>query len=787
MRAVLALLVLMLACSGAEERREVAREQFEAAMASGDAAAALGALDDLRDGLPGTPEATFELVRLLIRAGKTNRARWLLEEEALRHPERADVQLALAETALLVGDAARALAAVDHVPADDPQHARALLLRSRAELDLGDLEAGLVTLERGEELYPDRFELRVARIETLVTEERFASALELVRQARLRDDLDDSERAWLERSEARLLQAQGDTDGALDLLEAMTAANPGDAQAWESRAAILIEAGRADEACDALARALEAHPDAWALYGLLASAQLARGDGEAAEAALRERVERAPDASSTAELAVFLHRTGRSAEGAAVLEDAVAGGHLGLGSVELEYIHVAMLLSAGDTAAAQQRFEEFERRHPSDARTEYLRARFELARGDARAAAERLKQVLPQLDRSDVQHWLAVALEVLGDNEGAEYRYGLAIQRSPDQISSYPGLIRALERRGAWAAAGQYALALLKRAPNTAVAFEALTRSLLMRGAPEEAEKVLREFVGRYPELPAPTIALSEVVRSQGRPEDSLALLDEAAARFEGEPEWAAERAIVLGLLSRGDEGLAVLQRASAEGDHASLHRARAFLLFTAGKGSEGLAEVERALALDPTNPLPLRMSGDYLSSRGDFAAAVGAYERYLELQPGDAEVAFRLGVARGRSGDATGAIAAYRKAVALDAQAVAPRNNLALMLEEQGQLKEALEVAQAAFAHAESNPVVMDTLGWLYLRAGRVDRAVALLEKARRIDPEAAHLRYHLALAYREAGRTGEARELLNELHESLDTGHELFARVDEATASLP
>jgi tetratricopeptide (TPR) repeat protein len=786
MRTVLLLLALALACGGSEERREGARAQFEAAMATGDAAAALEALADLRDGLPETPESTLELVRLLIRGGETNRAQWLLEEEARRHPERADVQLGLAETALAVGDAARALRALDRVSAGDAQQAYALLLRSRAELALGDLEAGLATLERGEALYPDRFQLRVARIETLVEEERLAPALELVKQARSRDDLDESQRAWLERSEVSLLEAQGETDAALGLLEAMTAASPGDAQAWTKRVAILIKAQRADEACDALAQALEVRPDAGALYGLLASAQLARGDAEAAEAALREWVERAPDASSAADLAQFLHRAGRSGEGAAVLADVVED-HPGAGSVELEYLHVAMLLGAGDAAAAQRQFEEFERRHPSDPRAEYLRARFELARGDARAAAERLQEVLPRLDRSDVQHWLAVAREMLGDNQGAEYRYGLAIQRNPDQLSSYPGLIRALERRGAWTDVGQYARVLLKRAPDTAVAFDALTRSLLMRGAPGEAEKVLREYVARYPQLLAPTVALSEVLRSQGRPEESLTLLDEAAARFEGEPDWTAERAIVLGLLGRGDEGLAVLARASAEGDRASLHRARAFLFLTSGKGSEGLAEVERALALDPADPIPLRLSGDYLSSRGDFAAAARAYERYLELRPGDAEVAFRLGVARGRSGDATGAMAAYRQAVVSDAQAVAPRNNLALMLEEQGQLEEALAVAQAAFARAESNAVVMDTLGWLYLRAGRVDRAVALLEKARRNAPEAAHPRYHLALAYRESGRTGEARELLNELHESLEPGHELHARVDEAAASLP
>jgi cytochrome c-type biogenesis protein CcmH/NrfG len=67
------------------------------------------------------------------------------------------------------------------------------------------------------------------------------------------------------------------------------------------------------------------------------------------------------------------------------------------------------------------------------------------------------------------------------------------------------------------------------------------------------------------------------------------------------------------------------------------------------------------------------------------------------------------------------------------------------------------------------------------------VDRAVALLEKAHGLAPQAADTRYHLAIAYRESGRTGEARELLNDLHENLDAGHELRAPVGEALASLP
>jgi Flp pilus assembly protein TadD len=80
-----------------------------------------------------------------------------------------------------------------------------------------------------------------------------------------------------------------------------------------------------------------------------------------------------------------------------------------------------------------------------------------------------------------------------------------------------------------------------------------------------------------------------------------------------------------------------------------------------------------------------------------------------------------------------------------------------------------------------------MDTLGELYLRKGLADRAISLLEEAQAAAPDLPDATLHLALAYRDAGRTSEARALLTGLQYS-GAGHEAMQlKIEEALDSLP
>lgn len=74
----------------------------------------------------------------------------------------------------------------------------------------------------------------------------------------------------------------------------------------------------------------------------------------------------------------------------------------------------------------------------------------------------------------------------------------------------------------------------------------------------------------------------------------------------------------------------------------------------------------------------------------------------------------------------------------------------------------EAEQYAARAFASDSDNPDIMDTYGWVLVKAGRVRDGLPLLERAKTLKPNMYCIDLHLGVAYREAGRRDRAVEHL-------------------------
>ena len=80
-------------------------------------------------------------------------------------------------------------------------------------------------------------------------------------------------------------------------------------------------------------------------------------------------------------------------------------------------------------------------------------------------------------------------------------------------------------------------------------------------------------------------------------------------------------------------------------------------------------------------------------------------------------------------------------------------------------------------------DPAVMDTVGWVYYRAGDSDRAVRYLERAAAAIGELPVVRYHLGMAYLAAGNRIGAKQELEQATRAADAS---FAGIDEARETL-
>ncbi|OWY29804.1 XrtA/PEP-CTERM system TPR-repeat protein PrsT [Herbaspirillum robiniae] len=167
------------------------------------------------------------------------------------------------------------------------------------------------------------------------------------------------------------------------------------------------------------------------------------------------------------------------------------------------------------------------------------------------------------------------------------------------------------------------------------------------------------------------------------------------------------------------------------------------------------------------------------LSGKNREAEALAA--QWFKAHPNDVALHLYLGESYLAQKQNKAAIEHYQQALRQQPNNAGALNNLAWAYQQEHDPR-ALETAEKAYAAAGDSAPVIDTLGWMLVEKGNVERGLPLLQKAVAAAPEALDIHYHLVLALLQSGDKARARSEL----EKLLASNKPFPQSDEAKALL-
>jgi tetratricopeptide (TPR) repeat protein len=165
---------------------------------------------------------------------------------------------------------------------------------------------------------------------------------------------------------------------------------------------------------------------------------------------------------------------------------------------------------------------------------------------------------------------------------------------------------------------------------------------------------------------------------------------------------------------------------------------------------------------------------------------AIETLRQGVAAVPGDVKMPLALADMLGASGKYEEAIAIYDSLLIRNPDLDVAANNMAEMIAdyESGD-RDALDKARrvADRFQGSSNPLLLDTLGWVYFRQGNVQQALVLFERAVASTADVpAQVHYHYGLALLKTNQKELARAQLQQA----TRGNRVFPGVDDAKKLL-
>ncbi len=269
--------------------------------------------------------------------------------------------------------------------------------------------------------------------------------------------------------------------------------------------------------------------------------------------------------------------------------------------------------------------------------------------------------------------------------------------------------------------------AAIKAAPPAPELYPSLANALVMVGRGDEAAERASKLMAENPKAEVALIAASEVFRRLERPDDAVRALDGAVAVNPSIENYLMRSAV----------------------------RPRADI-------AARRADVEKALAIDPESTLALSALASICDEQKDYQCAIKVWGDAIASSPDDPIYLVQRGISYALSGQRGLAANDFVKARSKAIDAIDLNDMCWAKATANVSLASALLNCDAALETEPTDPRVLDSRGFVLLRLGRNDDAIASYEKALAGNPRIPATLFGLSVAWKRKGNPEKAATYL-------------------------
>ncbi|MDR3627805.1 MAG: tetratricopeptide repeat protein [Ignavibacteriaceae bacterium] len=177
-------------------------------------------------------------------------------------------------------------------------------------------------------------------------------------------------------------------------------------------------------------------------------------------------------------------------------------------------------------------------------------------------------------------------------------------------------------------------------------------------------------------------------------------------------------------------------------------------------KNAEAKVNLKKAVELNPKDVTAISAYGYTLSQLKENDEAVVYIKRALSFTPEDANLLGTLGLIYDGQKKWNECDSVYEKALSIDSSSALLNNNFAYSLSERGiKLDRALRMAKIAIKAEPDNSAYLDTIGWIYFKAGDFNSAIEYIQKALKVGGEKPDILEHLGDIQYKMGERDKAK----------------------------